>query len=194
LKDVRATPSVRDTGAREEGRVCLAVIAVANDAGCGDSRNAERNTAQAATSTTERTVGRQEFRQNPTRPSLGHGRPDLPQGETCSTRERRALRGALLDYERPPSLPSSRIRFLARPKGLEPLTGGLETRCSIRLSYERVQSDSRSLTPGLASGAGIFSIADRVVKLLWRLRAAGANVARKSRKTPGSVRGGGDVV
>ena len=27
---------------------------------------------------------------------------------------------------------------LARPKGLEPLTGGLETRCSIRLSYERV--------------------------------------------------------
>jgi hypothetical protein len=28
--------------------------------------------------------------------------------------------------------------YLARPKGLEPLTGGLETRCSIRLSYERV--------------------------------------------------------
>ena len=29
-------------------------------------------------------------------------------------------------------------KLLARPKGLEPLTGGLETRCSIRLSYERV--------------------------------------------------------
>ena len=84
--------------------------------------------------------------------------------------------------------------ILARPKGLEPLTGGLETRCSIRLSYERVRSDSRSLTPVQASGAGIFSIADRVVKPLWRLRAAGANLARKSRKTLGSVRRGGDVV
>ncbi len=36
-------------------------------------------------------------------------------------------RGALAD-----------VVILARPKGLEPLTGGLETRCSIRLSYERV--------------------------------------------------------
>jgi hypothetical protein len=30
---------------------------------------------------------------------------------------------------------------LARPKGLEPLTGGLETRCSIQLSYERVPDE-----------------------------------------------------
>jgi hypothetical protein len=29
-------------------------------------------------------------------------------------------------------------RRSARPKGFEPLTGGLETRCSIRLSYGRV--------------------------------------------------------
>src|SRR4051812_12373404 len=32
---------------------------------------------------------------------------------------------------------------LARPKGLEPLTGGLETRCSIQLSYERVRRHGR---------------------------------------------------
>ena len=50
---------------------------------------------------------------------------------------------------------------LARPKGLEPLTGGLETRCSIQLSYERV---FQALRKAIHRGARILPIEGRLVK------------------------------
>ncbi len=44
---------------------------------------------------------------------------------------------------------------MARPAGLEPATAGLEGRCSIQLSYERMSTESVQLRLGDGRGRGI---------------------------------------
>ena len=64
---------------------------------------------------------------------------------------------------------------MARPKGLEPLTGGLETRCSIRLSYERVPMQVWPQNRVRFRAGGILSIEGLLVKQVWRSAALVAN-------------------
>ena len=54
---------------------------------------------------------------------------------------RQSLRAHQSDQYKKPA--NSRLCILARPAGLEPATSGLEGRCSIQLSYERIVGGSQ---------------------------------------------------
>ena len=54
---------------------------------------------------------------------------------------RQSLRAHQSDQYKKPA--NSRLCILARPAGLEPATSGLEGRCSIQLSYERIVAGSQ---------------------------------------------------